>query len=1025
MSTLETNVKGTWNLLKQSAGVLELRALLKSPNRSKAWDGWGEVVSGYFDNCDAFTECVVALEKSKQAKGIYVTLNPVDKALLGRAKNKLIAAGKRTPTTSDDDIICRMALLIDADPFRPAEISSSNDEMAAAIAKRDEVAEYLYSLGFPLFHKANSGNGAHLIGKIDLPNDNAAKQLVNDFLECLNWKFGTVPSDSHEAKLQFRNGVTNVGIDTTVFNASRITKLYGTSVRKGDDIEDRPHRDAELTFIPESPEVIPAELLEQLAEEYRQHKAGQQPTKTTTGGHTRSTTPEWSQTVDGVEQWLNEHGATLGDRDIYTSDGYQYKWDVDCLTCGGVHKDGAVIMWGANKGLGYKCHHNGCKGKGWADVRSLIAPKAPYTPEPQDDYDGFAPEAPEMPLRSAPIASKPKATSKTPKAQPEATEAPTKEDSVINPATWPYAVKDGRIIQYEKTKHGVNERPLCNFNAWITADIEVNDGEDIMRKVVIAGKLYDGQPLSDIELNAKEFESMDWCVTNWGARVSIEPGRGTKDTLRHAIQTLSAHNMEQKSSRSHTGWAMVDGKRVFLHGGGAVGQDSVDVSLPAQLRNYTLPNDHDIDATTAMIESLALLEVAPMRISAPLWATMYLGPLSELITPAFVVSVEGGSGSLKSSYSAVMLNHFGKKFHEYAMPADWLATANSLEKLAFHAKDIPLIIDDFRPTTSATEGKALMDSVSRIVRATGNRQGRMRLDAESGFKRTYAPRGVVVMTAERKAMGKSVNSRIITIDVEPNDVNKLRLATAQKQRHIYGYAMAGYIEWVAANWEDLAQELPRLVADTRAANGGNGHHLRLPNATAVLYAAFHTAMRYAVHTGAIAQDDAELLKSNCYEALQELAELQNQATDAEDPATKFLTIIATLTAQNKVYLPSKSGMLDLGSAAGDRLGWHDEHELFLLPAAYNTVYQYARNEGWTFPSDENTLRKELKRGGYLARTDGDRFTIKRRDPGSQKPSNVLAIKFDKFAEILSTMSDDEVSRRLDAVAVVAAVVDGL
>lgn len=642
-----------------------------------------------------------------------------------------------------------------------------------------------------------------------------------------------------------------------------------------------------------------------------------------------------------------------------------------------------------------------------------------------DEYDGFAPEAPEMPLRSAPIASRPRATQKATRAQPEAVEAPMKEDGLINAATWPYAVKDGRIIQYEKTKHGVNERPLCNFNAWITADIEVNDGEDITRKVVIAGKLYDGQPLADIELNAKEFESMDWCVTNWGARVSIEPGRGTKDTLRHAIQTLSAHNMEQKSSRSHTGWAMVDGKRVFLHGGGAVGQDNVDVSLPAQLRNYTLPNDKDIDATTAMIESLALLEVAPMRISAPLWATMYLGPLSELITPAFVVSVEGGSGSLKSSYSAVMLNHFGKKFHEYAMPADWLATANSLEKLAFHAKDIPLIIDDFRPTTSATEGKTLMDSVSRIVRATGNRQGRMRLDGESDFKRTYAPRGVVVMTAERKAMGKSVNSRIITIDVEPNDVNKLRLANAQKQRHIYGYAMAGYIEWVAANWEDLAQELPRLVADTRAANGGNGHHLRLPNATAVLYAAFHTAMRYAVHSGAIEQDDADLLKSNCYDALQELAELQNQATDAEDPATKFLTIIATLTAQNKVYLPSKQGDLDLGSAAGDRLGWHDKHELFLLPAAYNTVYQYARNEGWTFPSDENTLRKELKRGGYLARTDGDRFTIKRRDPGSQKPSNVLAIKFDKFAEILSTMSDDEVSRRLDAVAVVAAVVDGL
>jgi hypothetical protein len=395
---LTENIGATWKLFKHDTGVLEVRALLKSPGENKqVWEGWGEIISGYFDDYNAFADCVTGLERSKLVKGVYVTMNPVLPALLGRAQNRLIAAGKRSPTTSDDDIVSRQAILIDADPFRPAELASTQAEMNAAIAKRDEVADWLYSQGFPAMHKANSGNGAHLVGRVDLPNDNEAKQLVNDFLECLNWKFGTVPADNKEAKRQFAQGVVNVGIDTTVYNASRIDKLYGTAVRKGDNTDDRPHRRAQLTFIPEQNEVIPAELLERIAQEYRDHKAAQQrqtqPVKRTfsTNGH-KPAAANWATTVDGVEQWFRDRGVTLDNRENYTSDGFQYKWPVECMTCGGAHKDGAVVLWGADKGLGYKCHHNTCKGKGWADARSSIAPKT-YTNghSSQTTDNGFGP----------------------------------------------------------------------------------------------------------------------------------------------------------------------------------------------------------------------------------------------------------------------------------------------------------------------------------------------------------------------------------------------------------------------------------------------------------------------------------------------------------------------------------------------------------------------------------------------------------------------------------------------------------
>lgn len=399
------NVNATWDMFYRPSGVLEVRAILKSGGKHPAWEGYGDTVFGYFNNREVFVKCITALDRCTQVKGAYVLMNPAMSALLSRAQNRLIAAGKRTALTSDDDIVERTSILIDCDPFRPSEISSSQAELDAAIEKAIEISEWLYSLGFPRFSETKSGNGAHRIGAVELPNDDDAKLLVNDFLECLNWKFGTVPPDAKEAKRQFAQGIINVGIDTTVFNASRITKLYGSSVRKGDDTTDRPHRRAQLTYVAEPRRVIAGELLELVAQEYREYKSEQ--AKANETGRKQyagaDSIPDWCKTVGGVEEWLKAHNVTLGARDTYNSDGFSHKWSVDCLTST-AHKDGAVILWGAGKGMGYKCHHMGCKGKGWQDVRKIIDPdrktynghaSGAYQSSPLSDAIHNAPPLPE------------------------------------------------------------------------------------------------------------------------------------------------------------------------------------------------------------------------------------------------------------------------------------------------------------------------------------------------------------------------------------------------------------------------------------------------------------------------------------------------------------------------------------------------------------------------------------------------------------------------------------------------------
>lgn len=591
----------------------------------------------------------------------------------------------------------------------------------------------------------------------------------------------------------------------------------------------------------------------------------------------------------------------------------------------------------------------------------------------------------------------------------ERTALESAEDLKVDPR---YKVVNGRISA--KTNIGPKNEPiytylpLCNFDARIVADVEQDDGETIDRCVAVAGKLDGGQGLPEITIKAGEFEAMGWVMRDWGGRVSIEPGRGSKDKLRHAIQTLSMDTMDFRRVYTHTGWRVLDGERVFLHAGGAVGSEGVQVELPPNLANYQLPGTDNAGAVDAMRESIKLLDLAPARVSMPLWATMYLAPLSELITPAFALWVEGQSGSLKSSYCAVMLNHFGEHFHEYALPADWLGTANSLEKLAFHAKDVPFLIDDFRPATSRAENKQMQDAAARIIRAAGNRQGRSRLDSDSQFKRTYAPRGVVISTAERGALGLSVNSRLLTVDVEPGDIDPAKLAKAQAQRHIYGHAMVGYIRYLAEQWDTVATRLQSNVAELRTSYSVSGQHKRLPNAIATLFAAFDLAIEYALQINAITQKEAEQRRTECYTALQEIAEAQSAIVEAQDPTLRFMTAIVTLLAQGKVSIPGKDGAQDMGNALGERLGWWDGINIYLLPAAYNTVYRYVAQEGDVFPLDFATLAKELDRRGYLAERGKGQIQLGRRDPvQAGRLTKVYVLNHDRFMDIAESLGLSE------------------
>ncbi|CAA9448295.1 MAG: hypothetical protein AVDCRST_MAG28-1100 [uncultured Rubrobacteraceae bacterium] len=219
MSGVKDQIRQTYDALVESGDVTEIRAF-----------GDKQTVSGYFDNGDDF----VAAAHRMDLRGyeVYVTLNRVDPALFARAANRTKERPKNT--TSDRDVLRRQWLLLDFDCVRPSGVSSTEAEKEAAELRAREVREYLRGRGWPDPVVGDSGNGYHLLYRIDLPNDQESTDLVKNVLQALAFRF-----DDEKVK-----------VDTSVYNAARISKVYGTMARKGDDVPGRPHRRSELLKVP-------------------------------------------------------------------------------------------------------------------------------------------------------------------------------------------------------------------------------------------------------------------------------------------------------------------------------------------------------------------------------------------------------------------------------------------------------------------------------------------------------------------------------------------------------------------------------------------------------------------------------------------------------------------------------------------------------------------------------------------------------------------------------------------------------
>jgi len=217
MNTCKSEIKNLWRIIATgSNSILELRAIWPegiTPTQHPMTKCFHAVEYESLDECKKAFE-VEALALNDRGYNIYIVMNPISKTFKGRS-------------ASDADISHRDLILIDIDRAQKAKAPATDEDVEAANQLAEEIMGYLEHLEWPDPIRVMSGNGHHLYYVMpEFENDEESKKFVQSFLKSLAEKFD--------------NDI--VKVDTSVFNASRITKVVGTIARKGTESEGRPYR---------------------------------------------------------------------------------------------------------------------------------------------------------------------------------------------------------------------------------------------------------------------------------------------------------------------------------------------------------------------------------------------------------------------------------------------------------------------------------------------------------------------------------------------------------------------------------------------------------------------------------------------------------------------------------------------------------------------------------------------------------------------------------------------------------------
>ncbi|HYC76726.1 MAG TPA: DUF3854 domain-containing protein [Planctomycetota bacterium] len=547
----------------------------------------------------------------------------------------------------------------------------------------------------------------------------------------------------------------------------------------------------------------------------------------------------------------------------------------------------------------------------------------------------------------------------------------------------PYRAHPFGFTYLKETRDGVVEVQISNFTAKIVEDITIDDGQASCRWVGVEARSLDGSKL--LRIAASEFPSLDWVAQELGPRAVVYATPGCKEHVRAAIQLLAGEQTKLTIYR-HLGWREIDGEPVFLHAAGAISaggdRDDLKVEVTPALAGFALPasTPHDQVAASDVEACLKFLSVAPIEITAPIFAAVWLAVTHETDV---TLHLFGETGQFKTELAALAQRHFGAGMDAKHLPGSWLSTGNALEGIAFEAKDVLMVVDDFNPN-GAVDAQRLHRTADRLIRSKANRAGRARMTSTAEVRSAKPPRCLIVSTGEDVPAGHSLRARILCVEVPRGAVDPNLLTAVQRAAAAGGPArvMAAFLRWFAPMRDQVGARWEGDRAALRQQDLGDAHR-RYADAAGDLLVGAATFFEFVRATTCMPVEDTKTLEKNVIDGIYAAARLQTEQGDEAEPAARFLRLVASTLDSGVAHLGAMDGGPPAEPASfgwsvsaghwnprGPCIGWTDGASAYLIAdaslAVANDLARRTSAEGYV---SKAVICRRLFERGYLASTD--------------------------------------------------------
>ena len=295
------------------------------------------VAVGYFTDWEGALRAIDS--EPTQYRAAYFSLNPI-KLPVGISLNP-VSLNPARGAASASDIERRVWLLVDLDPPRPTGTNATETEKLGAREQAERVREWLRSQGWPEPMLCDSGNGWHLLYRIELPNDEQSTALLKRLLARLHQLFPMV--------------------DAGNFDPSRISKLYGTWARKGEHSEERPWRKSAIVEEGNGVAVTEQQIRALVPLVSASTKVRSDDVKLT-----------------HLLGFLEYHGVAMRSEPREVSGGWQI--EVECPWSdehSGEARRDSVVSFIAGLGNGFRCFHSHCVDRHWRELRAEMEKRNP------------------------------------------------------------------------------------------------------------------------------------------------------------------------------------------------------------------------------------------------------------------------------------------------------------------------------------------------------------------------------------------------------------------------------------------------------------------------------------------------------------------------------------------------------------------------------------------------------------------------------------------------------------------------